>query len=377
MEVTSFEEMNLRDELLRGIFSYGYEKPSVIQQKSIMPMLTGKDIIVQAQSGCGKTACFAIGSLQTVDPELNCAQILIMSPTRELAMQSNSVIKVLGDYIDDLNTYVCIGGVKTNINELKSAQIIVGTPGRIYDVISNGLLRTDKLKMFVLDEADEMLSGGFMEQVQDIFKLIEAETFQKVIVSATLSREILEITEHFMDNPIKILVKKDDLTLEGIKQYYVNVSKEQWKIDTLVDLYDNISVAQTIMFINSKKKLEWVYDTLKAKEYPVTMIHGELEQNDRNDILKNFKSGNIKMLLSTDLFARGIDVQQVSLVINYDIPSNVENYIHRIGRSGRFGRKGVSINFVTDDDIKLQKTIEQFYNTQIDELPTNIGDIII
>lgn len=342
-----------------------------------MSILTGKDIIVQSQSGTGKTACFAISTLQTVDPELHCAQILIMSPTRELAMQSNSVIKVLGDYIDDLNTYVCIGGVKTNVNELKSAQIIVGTPGRIYDVISNGLLRTEHLKMFVLDEADEMLSGGFMEQVQEIFKIIEAETFQKVIVSATLSREILEITEHFMDNPIKILVKKDDLTLEGIKQYYVNVSKEQWKIDTLVDLYDNISVAQTIMFINSKKKLEWVYDTLKTKEYPVTMIHGELEQNDRNDILKNFKNGNIKMLLSTDLFARGIDVQQVSLVINYDIPSNVENYIHRIGRSGRFGRKGVSINFVTDDDIKLQKTIEQFYNTQIDELPTNIGDIII
>jgi len=377
MEVTSFEEMNLKDTLLRGIFSYGYEKPSVIQQKAIMPILTGKDIIVQSQSGTGKTATFAISALQTVEPELHCAQILIMSPTRELAMQSNSVIKVLGDYIDDLNTYVCIGGVKTNINELKSAQIIVGTPGRIYDVISNGLLKTDNLKMFVLDEADEMLSGGFMEQVQEIFKIIEAETFQKVIVSATLSREILEITEHFMDNPIKILVKKDDLTLEGIKQYYVNVSKEQWKIDTLIDLYDNISVAQTIMFINSKKKLEWVYDTLKAKEYPVTMIHGELEQNDRNDILKNFKNGNIKMLLSTDLFARGIDVQQVSLVINYDIPSNVENYIHRIGRSGRFGRKGVSINFVTDDDIKLQKTIEQFYNTQIDELPTNISDIII
>jgi translation initiation factor 4A len=377
MEVTSFEEMNLKDTLLRGIFSYGYEKPSVIQQKSIMPILTGKDIIVQSQSGTGKTGTFAISALQTVEPELNCAQVLIMSPTRELAMQSNSVIKVLGDYIDNLNTYVCIGGVKTNTNELKNAQIIVGTPGRIYDVISNGLLRTDNLKMFVLDEADEMLSGGFMEQVQEIFKLIEAETFQKVIVSATLSREILEITDHFMDNPTQILVKKDDLTLEGIKQYYVNVSKEQWKIDTLIDLYDSISVAQTIMFINSKKKLEWVYDTLKAKDYPVTLIHGELEQNERNDILKNFKSGNIRMLLSTDLFARGIDVQQVSLVINYDIPSNVENYIHRIGRSGRFGRKGVSINFVTDDDIKLQKNIEQFYNTQIDELPTNIADIII
>jgi translation initiation factor 4A len=379
MTTENFENMNLREELLRGIFSYGYEKPSSIQQKSIMPILTGKDIIVQSQSGTGKTACFTISILQTIDETKNYAQALVMAPTRELAIQISTVITVLGNYIDNLKICTCIGGIKTNFHELKNAQIIVGTPGRIFDVISNKNLNVSNLKMFVLDEADEMLSPGFTEQVQDIFKLITdvQNDFQKVILSATLSPEIIEITEHFMDNPIQILVKNDALTLEGIKQYYINVDKEDWKIDTLYDLYNNISVAQTIMFVNSKKKIEWVYDMMKKKDYPVSLIHSDLEQSERNEILKNFKNGNIRMLLSTDLFARGIDVQQVSLVINYDLPKNLENYIHRIGRSGRFGKKGVSINFITNDDINYQKSIETFYNTQIEELPANVNDIII
>jgi len=325
------------------------------------------------------TACFAISILQTVDETKSYAQALVMAPTRELANQISTVITILGDYIDNLKICTCIGGIKTNFYELKNAQIIVGTPGRIFDVISNKNLNVSNLRMFVLDEADEMLSAGFAEQVQEIFTLINetSSNFQKIILSATLSPDIIEITENFMNNPMQILVKNDELTLEGIKQYYINVDKEEWKIETLYDLYNNISVAQTIIFVNSKKKIEWVYDMMKKQDYPITLIHSDLEQSERNEILKNFKNGSIRMLLSTDLFARGIDVQQVSLVINYDLPKTIENYIHRIGRSGRFGRKGVSINFITNDDINYQKNIETFYNTQIEELPANVNEIII
>lgn len=251
-------------------------------------------------------------------------------------------------------------------------QVVVGTPGRVHDMIQRRVLRTDSMKMFVLDEADEMLSRGFTEQIYDIFQLLPQST-QVVLLSATMPQDVLEVTTKFMRDPVRILVKKDELTLEGIKQFYIAVEKEDWKLDTLSDLYETVTITQAVIFCNTRRKVDWLTDKLTARDFTVSAMHGDMDQTQRDVIMKEFRSGSSRVLIATDLLARGIDVQQVSLVINYDLPANRENYIHRIGRGGRFGRKGVAINFVTADDVRMMREIEQFYSTQIEEMPMNVA----
>lgn len=374
--VDSFDEMNLRDELLRGIFAYGFEKPSAIQQRGILPVLQGKDTIAQAQSGTGKTATFAIGVLQQIEIEKTVAQALILAPTRELAQQIHKVVVALGDFLK-VRAHACVGGtlIRDDIRFLQAGvHVVVGTPGRVIDMIQRGVLKLDSVKIFVLDEADEMLSRGFKDQIYEVFQALPTTT-QVCLFSATMPQEILAITTRFMKNPIRILVKKDELTLEGIKQYFVAVKMEDWKFDTLCDLYENLSVQQAIIYCNTKRKVDWLTDKMKQREFTVSSLHGEMDQTEREVILKEFRSGSSRVLITTDLLARGIDVQSVSLVINYDLPTLRENYIHRIGRSGRFGRKGVAINFVTDDDYMKLKDIKTFYNTQILEMPMDVSQI--
>jgi translation initiation factor 4A len=236
-------------------------------------------------------------------------------------------------------------------------------------------LRTDNIKMFVLDEADEMLSRGFKDQIYNIFQLLPHNT-QAVLLSATMPSDVLEVTQKFMRDPIRILVKKDELTLEGIKQFYIAVEKEDWKLDTLADLYETVTITQAVIFCNTRRKVDWLTDKLTQKDFTVSAMHGDMDQSQRDVIMKEFRSGSSRVLITTDLLARGIDVQQVSLVINYDLPVNRENYIHRIGRGGRFGRKGVAINFVTAEDVRMMRDIEQFYSTQIEEMPMNVADLI-
>jgi len=231
------------------------------------------------------------------------------------------------------------------------------------------------MKMFILDEADEMLSRGFKDQIYDVFQRLPPST-QVVLLSATMPIEVMEVTTKFMRDPIRILVKKDELTLEGIKQFFVAVEKEEWKLDTLCDLYETVTITQAVIFCNTRRKVDWLTEKLTAREFTVSAMHGDMEQGQREVIMKEFRSGSSRVLIATDLLARGIDVQQVSLVINYDLPSNKENYIHRIGRGGRFGRKGVAINFVTADDTRMLREIEQFYSTQILEMPMNVADLI-
>jgi translation initiation factor 4A len=375
--VDSFDSMNLKEPLLRGIYAYGFEKPSTIQQRAIVPVLMNRDVIAQAQSGTGKTATFSISILQQIDESLNKTQALILAPTRELALQIMRVVMSLGDFVK-VKVHACIGG--TNVQEdvqalQEGAQIVVGTPGRVFDMINRRALDTQHVKMFVLDEADEMLSRGFKDQIYDIFQLLPSSV-QVVLLSATMPTEVLEVTTKFMRDPIRILVKRDELTLEGIKQFYVNVGEESYKFDTLCDLYETITVTQAVIFCNTKRKVDWLTEQLRAKEFTVSAMHGEMEQQQRDVIMKEFRSGSSRVLITTDLLARGIDVQQVSLVINFDLPVNRENYIHRIGRGGRFGRKGVAINFVTDEDTPVIRGIEKFYNTQVDEMPMNISDLI-
>merc|ERR1711920_930026 len=209
----------------------------------------------------------------------------------------------------------------------------------------------------------------------DIYKLLPVK-LQVGLFSATLSLKALDITRKFMNEPVHILVIKDELTLAGIKQFYVDVEKEEWKLQTLTDLYENLTITQSVIFANSRRKVDWLSEKMRSKDFTVSSTHGEMNQNTRDIIMREFRSGSSRVLITTDLLARGIDVQQVSLVINYDLPTNRENYIHRIGRGGRFGRKGVAINFVTDDDIVYLRDIEQFYNTPIGEMPMNVADLI-
>ena len=374
--IESFDEMGLKDELLRGVYSYGFERPSAIQQKGIKPIVLGRDTIGQAQSGTGKTATFSIGMLQLVDISLNQCQGLVVAPTRELAQQIHRVVTQLGDFMQ-IKCHACIGGtaVRDDIRTLeRGVHIVVGTPGRVFDMISRDHLSTQALKLLILDEADEMLSRGFKEQIQEIFKRLPGN-IQVALFSATMPPEILQITEQFMRDPIRILVKKDELTLEGIKQYYIAIEKDDWKFDTLCDLYENLDIAQAIIYCNTRKRVDQVTTSMTEKDFVVSAMHGEMEHSTREAIMREFRTGSSRVLITTDLLARGIDVQQVSLVINYDMPTNYENYLHRIGRSGRFGRKGVAINFVTEADAKFLHELEQHYNTHIREMPSDLAEI--
>jgi len=278
----------------------------------------------------------------------------------------------------DVRCHACIGGksVREDIDNLRSGQhLVVGTPGRVYDMIGKRHLRVDDLVTFVLDEADEMLSRGFKDQIYDIFRTLPPN-IQVCLFSATMPPDTLDLTTKFMRDAVRILVKKDELTLEGIQQFYVAIEKEEWKLDTLCDLYETLTITQAIIYCNTRRRVDSLADQLTRRDFTVSTMHAELDQKERDLVMREFRSGSSRVLISTDLLARGIDVQQVSLVINFDLPPNMENYLHRIGRSGRFGRKGAAINFVTNQDVRTMKDIERFYHTQIEEMPMDIADLI-
>jgi len=368
----SFDDMGLKELLLRGIYSYGYEKPSPVQKKAICQIMKERDVIVQAQSGTGKTATFAISSIQKLNTEKNETQVLILSPTRELSMQTETVIKNLGLYLN-VGTHICVGGTKItdDIKILKTRpHIVVGTPGRIYDMINRKYININTINMLILDEADEMLSYDFKDQLYEIIKLLRSDV-QIVLISATMPNSVLELSNKFMRDPLRILLKNEDLTLEGIKQYYIALDTEDNKFLALCDLYDTISVSQCIIYCNRKQKVDALMNMLTKENFVVSAIHGDMKSYERSCIMNQFRSGESRILITTDLLSRGIDIQQVSMVINFDIPSDIASYIHRIGRSGRYGRKGIAINFITKYDIPVIKEIESFYHTSITELPTD------
>jgi len=375
--VDNFDLMGLNDQLLRGVYAYGFEKPSVIQSRAIKPMMTGRDIIAQAQSGTGKTATFVIGSLNQIDPTKNVSQALLLSPTRELAQQTHRVVQELGKYMK-VSCTICIGGTSmrdTMADFDRGVQVVVGTPGRVSDMIERHVFRTGNLRVIVIDEADEMLSRGFKDQIYDIFQALPKD-IQVGLFSATMPQEAIAMSQKFMRNPIRILVKREQLTLDGIKQFYIDVEREDWKIDVLSDLYSTLSITQCVIFCNTRRKVEYVTDQMQRRKHVVSCTHGDLDPAERNAILNDFKMGKTRILITTDLLARGIDVQQVSLVINYDLPTNIENYLHRIGRSARFGRKGVAVNFVTSDQFRMVKDLERIYETEIKEMPSSIAEYL-
>ncbi|UJR11017.1 hypothetical protein I4U23_015201 [Adineta vaga] len=375
--VTDFDQMNLHEPLLRGIYNFGFERPSAIQQRAIKPCILGHDVIAQAQSGTGKTATFTISILQRIDIDLKQCQALILAPTRELAQQIHRIVLTIGDYMG-VTCHACIGGTSVidDIKRLESGvQVVVGTPGRVYDLLNRSALRKKHIKMLVMDEADEMLREGFKEQIYDIFVMMP-EDVQTLLISATMTRDVINVSTKFMNDPVKIFVKKEELTLDRIHQFYIDVQHERNKLDTLCDLYATLSITKAVIFCNTRRKVEFVTEKLRSQDFTVSAISSDLKQEERTAIMKEFRSGSSRILITTDLLARGIDIQQVNVVINYDLPTNRENYIHRIGRGGRFGRKGLAINFVADEDRAILRDLEQFYNTEIKEMPMDVANLI-
>jgi superfamily II DNA/RNA helicase len=373
--MTTFDDFDLNDNLLRGIYSYGFENPSDIQCKALPIINAKRDLIAQAQSGTGKTGAFTIGSLNLLDVELKKTQVIVINPTYELVNQNYDVMKALSQYMN-ISIMKVVG--KTSVEECKrelqkEPQVIIGTPGRILDMIGKKYLYTKDIKLLILDEADEMLSGGFQDNIYNIIQFIPKET-QICLFSATKNNYTLDLCDKFLNNPESILIENKNVTLEGIQQFKV-VINEEWKYDTLIDIYNLVNISQCIIYINYKNKLMNIYDELIKNNYPVDYIHGEITKDERERKLLDFKNGKTRMLLSTDLLSRGIDVQQLNLVINFDLPRSKETYVHRIGRSGRYGRKGVAINLVNNREVQVIKDLEEHYHIQINDLPQNVGEI--
>ena len=375
----TWDEYALGSELLRGIYAYGFEKPSPIQKRGVQPLLDRKDLIAQAQSGTGKTGCFSVGALGLVDTKVASTQILILAPTRELASQTQSVIAALGQFMPGLVVKKLVGGSRvdedTSDMRRRCPHVIVGCPGRIGDMLRRRSMSVRELKLLVIDEGDEMLSSGFKEQIFGIFQMLPQDV-QVALFSATMPGDIRLMTDKFMRSPVEVLVKAEQLTLEGISQYFISMESDSDKFACLKDLFGSIVMAQTIVYCNSVRRVQHLWESMNEEGFAVCAIHSGMLKQERDHSFKQFKSGNVRVLISSDVTARGIDVQQVSTVINFDVPRCVHTYLHRIGRSGRWGRKGVGISFVTRRDISAMKDIEEHYSTTISEMPENWATIL-
>jgi translation initiation factor 4A len=374
-EFNTWDDLDIDTDILRGIYAYGFEMPSPIQKKAIRPIIEGRDIIAQAQSGTGKTATFSIGALSILKLNENFTQVLILSPTRELTTPTSKVIGSIGAMMDGLRVQSLFGGssIEETSDFLKKniPHVICGCPGRVNDMMRRDKITSKKIKLVILDEADEMLSSGFKEQVYNILQYLSNDV-QIALFSATLPADIYNITTKIMRNPIKITVKADQLTLEGIFQFYVAVEDDRQKYATLKDIFSYISLSQCIIYCNSLKRVSDLFEAMREDGFPVCCIHSGMDKVARQEAFTDFRVGKSRVLISSNVTSRGIDIQQVSTVINFDIPKCVHNYLHRIGRSGRWGRKGAGINFATRRDISKLKEIEAHYASEIKEMPPNL-----
>jgi translation initiation factor 4A len=374
VEYEKFDDMELPEDLLRGIYAYGFERPSAIQKKAIKPIAEGRELIAQAQSGTGKTGAFTIGSIARIDRELKKVQVLCLAPTRELAQQIQFVASSLGNMMG-INTYAAMGKtpVRDDIRALdRGVQFLIGTPGRIYDLINRRAFGTEHIKVIIVDEADQMLEDRFREQLQCILGMGFPPTTRCALFSATMNADVVEFAKSLLEDPVRILIPPEEVNLKGIRQYRVDLEREDWKFEVLLDLYKNLNIAQALIYCNKRQKAEWLAEKMTAAGFPITCIHGDMDVKDRMDRMTSFRKGETRVLISTDLLARGIDVQQVSLVVNYELPNQMDNYIHRIGRSGRYGRKGTAINLISTEDMRLMKEIEEFYAINVERLPEDL-----
>ncbi len=369
----NFDKLVLNKDILKGLYLNGFNAPSSIQIKGIESIHSGKDCIIQSQSGTGKTATFLIGILNILNNNPT-NKILILTPTRELANQVHTVASNIIKY-SNYTISLCTGGTDFKMH---TTDIIIGTIGRILHMIELNKLPISNITNFVIDEADSMTNE---KDCAELHKLINKvpHTAQKVLISATLTPSVFKVTDKIMINPIKILLKNADVAVELISQFYIDVEQEEYKFDVFIDIYNLISTTQAIIFCNTIRKVEWLAEQLKAQNFPITTIHGKMTPQERNNIVQEFRDGKTRLLLTTDLLARGIDVQQVNLVICFDMPPDKETYIHRIGRCGRFNKKGVSISFikmVDNNELRLLNMMKNTYKINIKEMPENIDEFL-
>ena len=376
----SFDDMSLPDDLLRGVYAAGFQRPSEIQSKAIVPISKGRDALVQAQSGMGKTTMFLTGGFCRIDPTRNEVQMIVISPTRELAEQTGNNSKTLAQFIG-IRHYLATGGVpvEADLKALRSTKdiphLLVVTPGRFYDLLKRKAVATSTVRLIVMDEADQLLDAKFKEQIQAIMSepFIWPATTQIVLVSATMIPAIADVASSLLvRDPFKILREPEEVSLEGIRQFYIELEHDDYKLDTLCDLSDVLTIQQAVIFANSRKSVETLATSMTRRGFDVGYIHGDMDTAERKRRMEDFRAGKTRVMITTDLLARGIDIQQISLVINYELPVVRENYIHRIGRSGRYGRKGASINLVNTREMRAQEEIEVFYGKKIEPLPLTL-----
>jgi translation initiation factor 4A len=380
--ILDFEAMGLNENLYRGIVCYGFEKPTPVQQYAIQLFTKDKDLIIQSQAGTGKTATFLIGAINKINEDEIGVQVIIIAPTRELAKQIQTVALSLSCYTKTKIVLCTKEKVMIPHNQIRSQVqtspcMIIATPGKLCYFLKRGIISAQKLKLLIMDEADQLLSNDFIGTIKEIYSLTP-DTSKTCLFSATMSEGFIKITKNFMQDPLIRILKPEELTLEGIKQYYYWVKSNDCKFNYLLGIYDKLSISQSIIYVNSANMAKELQYRLNEEQFTTSIIYGALSVEERNNVMKNFRSGKSRILISTDLLSRGIDIQQIAVVINYELPfdNQLDSYLHRIGRSGRFGRKGTAINFVTDRDRYKIDKIEKIYLTRIDKMPDNIGDIL-
>jgi len=375
--IGAFDGMGLSEGLLRGIAEIGIDVPLGVEQRAVRPLIIpGQDVDVHASTGLGKTTALGIGALGRLEIEDRRTQVLILVRRNLCAEIISGYFRRLGKHMAGLAVVACdTGGEKKRMQLQQGPHVVLGTPTALLGMIRTRALDIDALKLVLLDQASDILSKGFEEQIYDVLRTVPPDC-DIGIFSEAMPKELGGIVDAFTRNPLQIVCTPPELTLEGIKQFYIAVDREDWKLDTLCDLYETLTITQAIIYCNTRRKVDWLQEHMVKRDFTVSCMHGDMDQRERDIIMREFRSGSSRVLITTDLLARGIDVQQVSLVINFDLPTNRENYIHRIGRSGRFGRKGVAINFLTEGDIRYLRDIEQFYTTQISEMPMNVADLI-
>lgn len=365
-----FDELQIDERILRAVEDMGFEEASPIQAQSIPVVMSGRDIVGQAQTGTGKTAAYSIPVLQKVNPELKKVQAIILCPTRELAVQVSEEIRKLAKYMSDIKVLPIYGGqeIVRQIKALKSGvQIVVGTPGRVMDHMRRKTVKFDNVSMVVLDEADEMLDMGFREDMETILTQTPDER-QTVMFSATMPKAIMDIARNFQNEPETIKVVHKELTVTNIEQYYYEV-KQRSKNELLCRLIDIYNPRLSVVFCNTKRQVDELISELKGRGYFADGIHGDMKQAQRDRVMSDFRSGKTEILIATDVAARGIDVDDVDVVFNYDLPQDEEYYVHRIGRTGRAGRSGLALSFVSGKELYKLKDIERYCKTKIKVKP--------
>ncbi|MDP4115041.1 MAG: DEAD/DEAH box helicase [Bacteroidota bacterium] len=366
MSKLKFEDLSLSKEMNKAIVELGYEEATPIQSEAIPEMLKGKDVIGQAQTGTGKTAAFGIPAIENLSATTKKIQVLVMCPTRELAIQVAEEMKKLAKYKKDVSFLPVYGGqpIERQLRALKSGvQIVIGTPGRIMDHIERGSINLSAIKLVVLDEADEMLNMGFIDDIKVILKEVP-EDRQTVMFSATMPKPILELTKKFQKDPVFIKVVQQELTVPNIEQIYYEV-KEKHKLEVLARIIDINNFKLSLIFCNTKKGVDELIEHLQARGYGAEGLHGDMRQAVRERVLNKFKRGDIEILIATDVAARGLDVENVEAVFNYDMPQDVEYYVHRVGRTGRAGKDGKAFSFVTAWEMSKLKDIQKYAKTKI------------